>query len=135
MDLSRLREVYSKELCFRIFRVNTVIFKINLYHSIDIFSRRQIYYIVSYFSRKQGLTFHANCKFADRRQFASNRSRFLGKIRKQYFKILSAYFVPVHQSFKIRPFFARVHRNVHIYPCTDKPLYTNIRYDEKKNSL
>ena len=41
---------------------------INLYHSLGIFSRRQIDDIFLIFPRKQDLTFHANCLL--RRQFA-----------------------------------------------------------------
>ena len=53
----------------------------NLYHSLDIFSRRQMNDIFLTFPRKQDLTFHANCLL--RRQFAWNAiSCFLGKIRK-----------------------------------------------------
>ena len=40
----------------------------NLYHSLGIFSRRQIDDIFLIFPRKQNLTFHANCLL--RRQFA-----------------------------------------------------------------
>ena len=40
----------------------------NLYHSLGIFSRRQIDDIFLIFPRKQDLTFHANCLL--RRQFA-----------------------------------------------------------------
>ena len=54
---------------------------LNLYHSLGIFSRRQIDDIFLIFPRKQDLTFHANCLL--RRQFAWNvKSCFLGKIRK-----------------------------------------------------
>ena len=41
---------------------------LNLYHSLGIFSRRQIDDIFLIFSRKQDLTVHANCLL--RRQFA-----------------------------------------------------------------
>ena len=40
----------------------------NLYHSLGIFSRRQIDDIFLIFPRKQDMTFHANCLL--RRQFA-----------------------------------------------------------------
>ena len=41
---------------------------VNLYHSLGIFSRRQIDDIFLIFPRKQDITFHANCLL--RRQFA-----------------------------------------------------------------
>ena len=52
---------------------------LNLYHSLGIFSRRQID-IFLIFPRKQDSTFHANCLL--RWQFAWNvKSRFLGKYK------------------------------------------------------
>ena len=57
------------------------VLRINLYHSLGIFSRRQIDDIFLIFLRKQDMTFHANCLL--RRQFAWNViSCFLRKIRK-----------------------------------------------------
>ena len=59
--------------------------KFNLYHSLGIFSRRQIDDIFLIFARKQDLTFHANCLL--RRQFACNvKSCFLGKNKKNISK-------------------------------------------------
>ena len=60
----------------------------NLYHSLGIFTRRQIDDIFLIFPRKQDLTFHANCLPQETicgRQFAWNvKSCFLGKIRKMF---------------------------------------------------
>ena len=58
---------------------------IKLYHSLGIFSRRQVDDMFLIFPRKQDLTFHANCLL--RRQFAWNvKSCFLGKLRKIFSK-------------------------------------------------
>ena len=66
---------------------------INLYHSLGIFSRRQIDDIFLIFPRKQDLTFHANCLL--RRQFAWNViSCFLRKIRKIFQNVVCWKFYP-----------------------------------------
>ena len=56
--------LYDKCLYF----CQATVSSINLYHSLGIFSRRQIDDIFLIFPRKQDLTFHANCFL--RRQFA-----------------------------------------------------------------
>ena len=67
--------------------------EINLYHSLGIFSRRQIDDIFLIFPRKQDMTFHANCLL--RRQFAWNViSCFLGKIRKIFQNVVCWKFYP-----------------------------------------
>ena len=67
--------------------------QINLYHSLGIFSRRQIDDIFLIFSRKQDLTFHANCLL--RRQFAwIVKSCVLGKIRKIFQNVICWKFYP-----------------------------------------
>ena len=66
---------------------------INLYHSLGIFSRWQIDDIFLIFSKKQDLTFHANC--LRRRQFAWNIiSCFLWKIRKIFQNVICWKFYP-----------------------------------------
>ena len=66
---------------------------INLYHSLGIFSRRQIDDIFLIFPSKQDLTFHANCLLW--RQFAWNvKSYFLGKIRKIFQNVICWKFYP-----------------------------------------
>ena len=66
---------------------------INIYHSLDSFSRRQIDDIFLIFPRKQDFTFHANCLL--RRQFAWNvKSCFLGKIRKIFQNVVCWKFYP-----------------------------------------
>ena len=68
-------------------------FWFNLYHSLGIFSRRQIDDIFLIFPRKQDLTFHANCLL--RRQFAWNViSCFLRKIRKIFQNVVCWKFYP-----------------------------------------
>ena len=65
----------------------------NLYHSLGIFSRRQIDDIFLIFPRKQDLTFLANCLL--RRQFAWNViSCFLRKIRKIFQNVVCWKFYP-----------------------------------------
>ena len=65
----------------------------NLYHSLGIFSRRQIDDIFLIFPRKQDLTFHANCLL--RRKFAWNViSCFLRKIRKIFQNVVCWKFYP-----------------------------------------
>ena len=65
----------------------------SLYHSLGIFSRRQIDDIFLIFLRKQDTTFHANC--LPRRQFAWNViSCFLRKIRKIFQNVVCWKFYP-----------------------------------------
>ena len=72
---------------------NIFLILFNLYHSLGIFSRRQIDDIFLIFPRKQDLTFHANCLL--RRQFACNvKSCFLGKIRKIFQNVVCWKFYP-----------------------------------------
>ena len=67
--------------------------RFNLYHSLGIFSRRQTDDIFLIFSRKQDLTFQANCLL--RRQFAWNvKSCFLGIIRKIFQNVVCWKFYP-----------------------------------------
>ena len=70
-----------------------IVWAINLYHSLGIFSRRQNDVLFLIFPRKQDLTFHANCLL--RRQFAWNvKSCFLGKIRKIFQNVVCWKFYP-----------------------------------------
>ena len=85
----RLRLNCTKQSCLKI----CIFSFFNLYHSLGIFSRRQIDDIFLIFPRKQDLTFHANCLL--RRQFAWNvLSCFLRKIRKKFQNVVCWKFYP-----------------------------------------
>ena len=73
---------------------DSIFFVFNLYHSLGIFSRRQIDDIFLIFPRKQDLTLHANCLLL-RRQLAWNvKSCFLGKVRKIFQNVFCWKFYP-----------------------------------------
>ena len=91
---------WSLERYITYFRVRFMSKRLNLYHYMGMFSRRQFKMVFYFFPKKQALIFHANCLKGDNLHERS-KPIFWEKIE-NHFKLSSAVFFPAFLALKCK---------------------------------